>query len=100
MSFYGNVINPPKFFDSITVGQGGKDNNKNLSTLSVAEGGMSLYLLGDEFTSITKEDSNVIRIGQVISDGLILTNKSGTRYFKLMVTDDGVLEIYEVQKTS
>jgi hypothetical protein len=61
---------------------------------------MSLYLLGDEFTSITKEDSNVIRIGQVISDGLILTNKSGTRYFKLMVTDEGVLEIYEVQKTS
>lgn len=99
MSFYGNVINPPKFFDSITVGQGNKD-DKNLSTLSVAEGGMSLYLLGDEFTSITKEDSNVIRIGQVISDGLILTNKSGTRYFKLMVTDDGVLEIYEVQKTS
>jgi hypothetical protein len=66
--------------------------------LTVDSGGPNLYLLGDEKISIIKEGQDTIRIGEVITDGLILTNKSGTRYFKLMVTDDGVLEIYEVEE--
>ena len=96
MSFYGNVINPPKFFHTITIGQGSKENAKQ--ALTVDSAGPNLYLLGDENTSITKEGEDTIRIGKVISDGLVLTNKEGTRYFKLMVTDSGVLEIYEVEK--
>ncbi len=92
MSFYGNVINPPVFFSKIAVGP-------NEDTVSVEEGGLVLKLIGDETVSVTKTDINTIQFGQVYSNGLYLQCKDdSSRYFKLTVDSNGVLEIYEVEE--
>lgn len=92
MSFYGNVINPPSFFSAIKVGP-------NEDELTVKEGGMVLKLIGDETVSITKTDIDTIQFGQVYSNGLYLQCKDdSSRYFKLTVDSNGVLEIHEVEE--
>ena len=92
MSFYGNVINPPKFFNAIEVGTEGK-------TLTIDEAGMVLKLIGDGTISIDKTDINTIQFGQIYSDGLYLQCRDDhTQWFKLTVNSNGVLEIYKVQK--
>ena len=92
MSFYGNVINPPKFFNAIEVGTEGK-------TLTIDEAGMILKLIGDGTISIDKTDINTIQFGQIYSDGLYLQCRDDhTQWFKLTVNSNGVLEIYKVTK--
>jgi hypothetical protein len=92
MSFYGNVINPPKFFNAIEVGTEGK-------TLTIDEAGMVLKLIGDGTISIDKTDINTIQFGQIYSDGLYLQCRDDhTQWFKLTVNSNGVLEIYKVTK--
>lgn len=92
MSFYGNVINPPKFFNAIEVGTGG-------NTITVDEAGMVLKLIGDGTISIDKTDKSTIQFGQIYSDGLYLQCRDdNTQWFKLTVNSNGVLEIYKVTK--
>ena len=92
MSFYGNVINPPKFFNAIEVGTGG-------NIITVDEAGMVLKLIGDGTISIDKTDKSTIQFGQIYSDGLYLQCRDdNTQWFKLTVDSKGVLEIYKVTK--
>ncbi len=93
MSFYGNVVNPPIFFSAIKVDSG--------ETLTVNEAGMVLKLISDGTISINKADKDTIQFSQVYSDGLYLQCRNNKdKWFKLTVNSNGVLEIYEVERTS
>ena len=95
MSFYGNVVNPQTFFRSIKPDTGG--------AIHILQEGDILTLTGDgQFITTEKVGDNAtIAIKQVVNNGLYLQCKDDpNKWFKLTVNSNGVLEIYEVQKTS